>query len=46
MNKVLKKSILFLAVFILFLLVGNTSVFATDVTVPVTGKAIFIFLDI
>ena len=38
MNKVLKKSILFLAVFILFLLVGNTYVFATDVTVPVTCR--------
>ena len=38
MGKILKKSVLFLAVFILFLLVGNTSAFATDVTVSVTCR--------
>lgn len=36
MSKSLKKTILFLAVFILFLCLGNSSDFATDVSIPVT----------
>lgn len=36
MSKSLKKTILFLAVFILFLYLGSSSVFATNVSIPVT----------